>query len=325
MTDPLNPATSAAQHQALGEPGRGPRSQPASFGVGLLIGMGAVLVSLLPWIVQGMRLPLQNLWNTQTLPGDMPLTVLPLSQYQLLTLIAIQLTAGVLAGLVLHWWHPEQRTSARAGVLLGVVAAQLLGAAQSLLTLNRGLSEGRLATAYQLGLTALLGGSIVIAAVAVILLSARSQPVAALGLGMGAVLLGGWVSFAVSASVGAYGVLGSTALSVLSWVPAVLAGVALVWAGRRLPAVIGVWLVTLLLLWLLPAFFTGIQYALGQRLTVDPAELWDMFSSVFAQALQHGLGGRRVLLAALIGVVGLALRALIGRTRPATSAALPSN
>ena len=35
----------------------------------LLIGVGAALVGLLPWIITGMRLPLQNLWASSTLPG----------------------------------------------------------------------------------------------------------------------------------------------------------------------------------------------------------------------------------------------------------------
>ncbi|HLS64990.1 MAG TPA: hypothetical protein VK060_16525, partial [Ruania sp.] len=65
-----------------------------------LVGVGAVLVGLLPWIRAGMQLPLQNLWAVQTLPEDMPLVLLPLNQYYLGTILALMVTAGLVGGVI---------------------------------------------------------------------------------------------------------------------------------------------------------------------------------------------------------------------------------
>lgn len=60
----------------------------------LLVGALVAVVGLLPWIVTGMRLPLQNRWAAETLPGDMPVALLPFN-----------------VGLALAWcgWRPAAR------------------------------------------------------------------------------------------------------------------------------------------------------------------------------------------------------------------------
>lgn len=47
----------------------------------LFIGAASAAAGLLPWLVAGMRLPLQNLWAAGTLPADMPRTRLPASTF----------------------------------------------------------------------------------------------------------------------------------------------------------------------------------------------------------------------------------------------------
>ena len=56
-------------------------------------GAGSAVVGLLPWMITGMRLPLQNLWASDTLPKSMPVALLPLSNYAV-TLIAGLLVTG---------------------------------------------------------------------------------------------------------------------------------------------------------------------------------------------------------------------------------------
>ncbi|MCU1438326.1 MAG: hypothetical protein JWP66_1413 [Naasia sp.] len=48
---------------------------------GVAIGIGAALIGLPPWIVTGMRLPLQNLCAVEVRPEDMPVALLPFSNY----------------------------------------------------------------------------------------------------------------------------------------------------------------------------------------------------------------------------------------------------
>lgn len=49
----------------------------------LAIGAVSAVLGLLPWLITGMRLPLQNLWAADTAPDAMPIVLLPFSQYAL--------------------------------------------------------------------------------------------------------------------------------------------------------------------------------------------------------------------------------------------------
>ena len=51
----------------------GPMGPWAWFG----IGAAAATLGLLPWLITGARLPLQNLWGTSTVPEEMPIGLLP--------------------------------------------------------------------------------------------------------------------------------------------------------------------------------------------------------------------------------------------------------
>jgi hypothetical protein len=47
-----------------------------------------------------MRLPLQNLWGTNLLPEEMPIVLLPFSQYAITVLAGTVIVGSVTAGLV---------------------------------------------------------------------------------------------------------------------------------------------------------------------------------------------------------------------------------
>ncbi|TPW93097.1 hypothetical protein FJ656_35030, partial [Schumannella luteola] len=69
-----------------------PVRRPARWGGALAslgIGVAAALLGLLPWILTGMRLPLQNLWAFDALPEQMPVAWLPLSQYSVTFVLGI--------------------------------------------------------------------------------------------------------------------------------------------------------------------------------------------------------------------------------------------
>jgi hypothetical protein len=57
----------------------------------VLMGVGAAVAGLLPWIITGMRLPLQNLWADEGagLAEPMPFVLLPFSQYFVTLLIGV--------------------------------------------------------------------------------------------------------------------------------------------------------------------------------------------------------------------------------------------
>src|SRR6185312_2805072 len=52
----------------------------ASF-IALALGVAAGALGILPWLVGGGTLPLQNLWANNDMPNDMPFALLPVSQY----------------------------------------------------------------------------------------------------------------------------------------------------------------------------------------------------------------------------------------------------
>src|SRR6185437_8146678 len=70
------------------------QKSPLGAWASLGIGAAAALAGLLPWLVHGMQLPLQNLGERMTGPAD--IVLLPFSQYAL-TLIAALLVVGAAA------------------------------------------------------------------------------------------------------------------------------------------------------------------------------------------------------------------------------------
>jgi len=64
----------------------------------LLFGIAAAALGLLPWLVTGLTLPLQNLWNVDTLPADMPRTLLPFSQYAVTLIVGLIVVGSAIAG-----------------------------------------------------------------------------------------------------------------------------------------------------------------------------------------------------------------------------------
>jgi hypothetical protein len=60
----------------------------------------AALVGLLPWLITGIRRPLQNLRATSTSPESMPVALLPFSQYALTLIVGLIVTGSAIAGVV---------------------------------------------------------------------------------------------------------------------------------------------------------------------------------------------------------------------------------
>ncbi len=67
------------------------------------IGVGGGVLGILPWLIGGGILPLQNLWASATMPEDMPFVLLPLSQYFVTLLFSLLLLGGVFAGFTVHF------------------------------------------------------------------------------------------------------------------------------------------------------------------------------------------------------------------------------
>ncbi|WP_020075860.1 hypothetical protein [Cryocola sp. 340MFSha3.1] len=283
--------------------------------MGGALGFASGVVGLLPWLVTGGRLPLQNLWQTDTPPDEMPFALLPVSQYSATTLLVLLLVGGVLAGVATRLLHRTGQVEAWS-VSIGLLLLQLAALLQAFVVIADGLGIGRpgVDSRASLYFAGMLGGAIVSVLLAqglFWLVSRRAVGPASLGLVLAAVPVTSWIVGAVTALVDPYSV--ALALgSIFRWLPAVIVGAVLGWCGvvplRRL----GVWVVGLIALWVTPAVFTAVSNALGMRvLDGDLREMAQIAVKIFPAALDIGVGP--VILAALLGAAIVVVRWAIAR------------
>ncbi|MFD5213958.1 hypothetical protein [Microbacterium sp. NPDC058345] len=278
------------------------------------IGAGGGILGLLPWVVGGARLPLQNLWVATTMPEDMPLAVLPLSQYHATTLFSLVLLGGAFAGLAVRFARRGRALSAwPAG--MGVAVVHIVAAIQSFSVLADGLGLGGGADdRAQLYVVGMLGGTLAAMLLAQLALWMTSRPtvdVASLGVALAAVPFASWFSRWVVAFTGE--VMPPAFLPFAAhWLPSVVVGAALVWCGVRPTGRLVVWAVSLLALWIVPALFTAIQYGLGMRvLQGDVAEMAAAAADVFPLALREIW--MPPVVALVIAVAGTVVRVVVER------------
>ncbi|GAB3607582.1 hypothetical protein GCM10027413_29910 [Conyzicola nivalis] len=254
--------------------------------IDLGIGAGAAFLGLLAWLVTGARLPLQNLWATGTLPDDMPLVLLPFSQYALGLIVSVIVAGSAIAGAVARVLRARKRPRGVPAIAAGAVIVYLVALVQTWVSVSAGLLPGTASVVY---LAALVGGTVaaIVLGVVVLLLIARAP---APGLAVGVTI----VAIVIGASMN--GVVLPFGLSVIEpqelargfaqWIPAIGVGVALAWSGfgtvGRALAAAG----SLLLLWLGPAAFTAIAAAAGTRVLAGyPTEMAEFAGQVFVSLL----------------------------------------
>lgn len=284
-----------------------------AFGVGVAAG----IVGLAPWLLTGERLPLQNLWATQTRPDDMPFALLPVSQYSATTIFALLLIGGVFAGLTVNIIARRRRFDTWPAAV-GLLLVQVVAVVQSFVVVARGLNltethDGRVVVYFG----GMLAGTIVavlIAQAGLWVAARRSTALTALVIGLCAVPFGSWIAPALVAAGGPSG-FGMPAGGVVRWLPAVIVGAALGCCGVRPARRLAVWPVVLAALWVTPALLTALQYGLGMRvLNGDVGEMASAAGQVFPLAL--ALGVAPVLVASAIAIV-VVIALTLWRRRPA--------
>lgn len=283
--------------------------------VALAIGAGSVVIGFLPWLITGMRLPLQNLWAEGTLPDAMPLALLPFSQYALTAIAGILIMSAVPAGLALRMLRPR---APRFGLLLAlavVLVLQVVAVAQTAAVVSGGLREDSRVRLYVAGLVALCVLAMAVGAACAALYAKAPAAGAIVASAFAGIALSWWVS-------SLFGVLGvwyapDWVLPLLRWVAPVAIGAAIAWwgvasVGRAAAAVFA-----LLMLWLVPGIVTGVVNAVSTRvLANDPAAMLDYGLGVMRQALfvpEFVLPPLAVAVA--VAVVGSLIRIVVRRTR----------
>jgi hypothetical protein len=283
----------------------------------LALGVSAAVLGLLPWLITGMRLPLQNLWATDTPPERMPHALLPFSQYTLTLIVAVIVVGAAIGGGLARWWRAHRAESATTGIAIGLVLTQALAATQSAVTVSNGLRDGLPSGFY---VTALVTGTAItiLGGLGLLMLIARASPAgAAIAVSIAAVAAGAWLN-GIVLPVGTVPTEKTWAvLGVVRWVPAVLVGLAAAWAGLGTVGRAAGAVVSLLVLWIGPAVFTAVSAAAGSRVLLPyPAEMAQYGAQVFTAALGvPGVSLSLLVVAVAVMALSLALRPVLRRRR----------
>ncbi len=292
----------------------GPRTAKPSLWVFALIGIGGAALGLLPWLLGGARVPMQNLWTQ--VPDDIPIALLPFHPYASSHLLALLIIGAAVAG-VAGRAVGTGRVRGAAPVLVAAVAlSQLTAVLQSALATRSTLPDR---TESDIWVAAIAGGALaaVAAGILVAALIARAPRAGALiGLTLGAIPASSWVS-SLFAPYGALAIETPQVLALTPWVTPILVGAAIAWTGLHTPGRIVAAVAALLLLWIVPAAITGMWNAVsGRAMWRDVPGMIEHAHRIFFSALLIPELALRSLVAAIItATVGLAIRLVIVRRR----------
>ncbi|HET8895686.1 MAG TPA: hypothetical protein VFN04_00330 [Protaetiibacter sp.] len=297
------PAPPTAFSEPEPEPRRPPQWRGAFASLG--IGVGAALLGLLPWIITGMRLPLQNLWAFDTLPGDMPIAFLPFSQYTVTTVMGMLVVGWVAAGIATRALAARLPSAAPFSVAAGLLLVQIVAIAQAAQALDWGLRPISEASFYLVACVAVAFGLI-----AFVLVSRAPRAGAVIGLVLGALAADWWIhAFFPPVGIVPIGADYTAALTVLRWVPPVLVGAAIAWGGVRTTGRIIAAVVGILLLWVVPPLATAVTSAVGSRVLLSSApDMLDYGWGVFRMALlMPELALPPVIVAVVVAALGIGI------------------
>lgn len=306
--------------------------------IGLVVGLAATALGLLPWLLTGARLPLQNLSSDAPQPSElsqngsleldafMPFSLLPLSQYAVVETAAWLVMGGVIAGLAI-WLFRKRLTIDPWLASVGLLAGHLIVAVQAFTALRSVLPSVETGTArsYFLALLAGVAASVVLAQVLFWLLASGSKAARLTGVVLSSIPLGSWLVGIVSRLTPAQESFSTGGgASGLGWIgpvlPAIIVGLALGFTGVSPAKRLSLWFVGFAYLWLVPAALTAVQYGLGSRVLLkQPRELVDASLQVFTMALgPAGQGPKLVLTALIVGAVIALLLHLGAKAKPRT-------
>lgn len=291
----------------------------------------AAAVGLLPWVVTGMRLPLQNLWaDPDASPASMPVVLLPFSQYHVSLIAALVLVGSAIAAGAVRLLGPRLAGAGRWSALAGVLLVQWASLLQTAVVTEAGLRHdggpgatfGTGADASELYLTGLVVGTAVATALGIavfVALTSASTPAALVALTVVSIALGSWCNGLVASIAGTGGETTTALFSVTRWVPAVVTGLGIAASRLRTAGTVAAAAVAVALVWAGTAAVTAATSALGARVLLTlPRELARYGVEVLRAALgPAGDGLRLAAAAAAIGLAGAALLAVVLRRREA--------
>jgi iron complex transport system permease protein len=277
---------------------------------------------MLPWLVHGARLTLQNLWATPTVnPANMPIVFLPFSQYELDLVAGTLVVGSAIAGIIARVLAARGVQRARVALLVGVLIAQFIALLQTSTAVARGLRHPGGAVrlvddslAYLVIMIVWLVVMIVVGAAVFALLTRRTRSAVTVGTGIVAVSLEAWIRGFVAPIGTASATPNDVGLFIAHWAPAVAVAAVIVWAGVGSAGKAVSAITALVVLWIGTAAIIAVASAAGSRaLARVPVELIGYFGSVFvSELISQALP--LALVAAGLALIGLAIRWIISRS-----------
>jgi hypothetical protein len=298
-----------------------PLPRPIGPWLWLGIGVAAAVLGLLPWIITGLRLPPQNLWDTSTLPEQMPFALLPFSQYYITLIAGILVVGAAIGGLVARSTRSRQGQRGMLALTAGVLGAQLIAVVQTTVVVAGGLSSDTAARIYLLAVVAVAVVSLAVGALVFFLIARTPRPGALIGMSLAAVAVGWWANALVVPKPGIVGPVQMTLLGLMQWLPAILVGVAIAWCGIRTVGRVVAALTALTAVVIGAALATAVTAAAGTRVLARyPAEMLDYGLQVFEQVLgTPELTLRPLVTVLVVAAAGLVLTAVLRRRRAAVA------
>lgn len=276
----------------------------------LPFGLLAALIGLAPWFIGGARLPLQNLWASDTPPDAMPIVLVPFSQYLIAEVLGLLVLGGAVAGVLARLSSTRDRRAATLWTMSGLTLGYLTATVQTAVVVRSGLlDDGRGGLYFGAILTVIvIGGLTALGTAAAWGLCGR--PGVSVAASFGALALATWIGELLAPGTTTPGPTMTELLTSLRWLPAVLVGVVLAWCGLRGGRHIGAWFAALALLWIVPAGLMTVQYAVGSRVLLNnPAEALQAGLDLLPLALgPDGPSLATLPVALIIGLVGVAWR-----------------
>lgn len=291
-----------------------------------LVGVAAAIAGLLPWLVTGMRLPLQNLWATDTLPDRMPIALLPFSQYALTLVAALIVVGAAAAALAVRSTRVRQPRGGVIATFTGLLAAQVIAVAQTATVVRGGLADRAASELYFAAVLAVAVLALAVGTMVFWLIAGAPRAGALIGLAIAAIAFGPWLNGLLVPM----GTMPADWVSALAgstrWVPPILIGVAIAWCGIGTIGRVIAAAASLLLLWTAPALITGVTSAAGSRVLADvPLEMLDYAARVTGMALfLPELALPPIIAAIVVAAAGLAVRAVVRRRTSVAAGRLES-
>ena len=243
--------------------------------LGVPVGLLAAMLGLLPWLVAGDPLPLQNLWATQTLPEQMPWAALPISQYYVPQVLALLVIGAALAGVAARALRTNEGAITSWQIWLGVSLVQWAAIVQVFVVLWLGLGIGRQgagpALIYWLGMLAITALSWLLGMACFWMISRGSRPAFAIGIAIAAAPLSAWLAAAVVGQQESW-LLPAGLSAAMPWLAALLVGAALGRCGLGSRQAVLAWLTSAALLLLGPALLEslGAMFGSARMMRGDP-------------------------------------------------------